>query len=238
MSKQDASQNQRPSLRRPAWRPLLALLLLVAAALLAWSPLTALLADPETLRATVARMGVWGPVVIVLLGVLQVIIAPLPGYPVVLASGVLFGGFWGAIYANLGILLAGMLAALLARRLGRPLVDRFVSKRQGRRLQRLLAVDSTWAWFVILFLPTGDLPYFAAGLSQVPLRRYFWALVASRLPFTFVLTYGAAGASTLPTEQLLQLAWVALLVVAIAYWQQERFLRPAHRLINRLLPGE
>lgn len=215
---------------------LLPLLLLLGGGLLwlAWEPLSLLLADRGALRLWVESLGAWGPVALVLLGIVQVLVAPLPGYPIVLVSGVLFGTFWGAIYANLGILLAGMLAAWLARLYGRPLVDRFVEKAHFERVERLLENDNPWFWFLVLFLPTGDLPYFAAGLSRVSMRNYFFALCAARLPFTFALTYAAARATTLPREQLILLAAAVLLLGGVAYWQQERIGGWFQGLLDRL----
>ncbi len=181
-------------------------------------------------------MGIWGPLAIVVLGVVQVIAAPLPGYPIVFVSGALFGGWWGAIYANLGIMLAGMSAALLARTLGRPLVERFVEQAHLKRVERLLDSDSVWLWFFVLLLPTGDLPYFAAGLSRIKLRHFFVALVAARIPFTFVLTHAAARATTLPRGTLLLLLVPVALLGLLAYWQQERINRWVQRGLDILSP--
>ncbi|MGH2543149.1 MAG: hypothetical protein ACRDIB_10140, partial [Ardenticatenaceae bacterium] len=103
---------------KPPWRWIaIAIGLLVIAGLLwvGWEPLTQLMSSLPALRVWVEGLGPWGPAAIVALGVIQVLVAPLPGYPIVIVSGVLFGGWWGAIYANLGILLAGMIAAGLAR---------------------------------------------------------------------------------------------------------------------------
>ncbi len=201
---------------------------------LLWEPLATLFADWETLRAWVAGLGPWGPVAIVALGVIQVLVAPLPGYPVVFVSGALFGGWWGAIYANLGILIAGMTAALLARTFGRPLAERFVERAELKRLERLLESDNPWLWFFVLLLPTGDLPYFAAGLSHVSMRNYFVALLAARIPFTFLLTHAAARATTLPRETLILLLIPLALLGALAYWQQDRIRAWIHHSLDRL----
>ena len=214
------------------------LLLLISLGLwLIWEPMSNLLSDPSgaTLRTWVEELGAWGPVGLVLLGIVQTLVAPLPGYPIIFVSGVLYGGFWGAIYANLGIVLSGMIAAGLARIYGRPLVERFVEQAQLQPFERLLESRNPWLWFLILFLPTGDLPYFVAGLSRISMPNYFYALCAARLPFTFVLTYAAAETVTLPLQIILLLALPILLLVALAYWQQERIAMWIHHLLERWL---
>lgn len=201
-----------------------------------WEPMTKLLSDPsgQALQAWVAEMGIWGPLVLIFLNIMQVLVAPLPGYPIIFVCGVLFGGFWGAIYANLGIVLSGLIAMTLARQFGRPLVERFVQQASLQRFERVLESNSIWVWFLILFLPTGDLPYFVAGLSRVSTRNYMIALCAARLPFTFVITYAAAQAVTLPIQTMLWLSLLILLVVAFAYWQQERLATLVDYLLERL----
>jgi uncharacterized membrane protein YdjX (TVP38/TMEM64 family) len=182
-------------------------------------------------------LGPWGPLAIIALGIIQVLVAPLPGYPLVIVAGVLFGGWWGAIYTNIGILLAGMSAALLARTLGRPLVERFVESRHMARVEQLLESDSPWLWFFVLLLPTGDLPYFAAGLSRIAMRDYFVALAAARLPLTFLITHAAARASTLPPELLPILVLIFALAGLLIYWQQERVSSLLHLTLDRLSPS-
>ncbi|MBA3532342.1 MAG: TVP38/TMEM64 family protein [Ardenticatenales bacterium] len=218
--------------------PILLLLFLAGLLWLAWEPLALLLTDPAALQRWVAELGAWGPLALVLLGVVQVLVAPLPGYPIVFVSGFLFGGWWGAIYANLGILLAGMLAAWLARLFGRPLVARFVAQAHLSRVERLLESDSSWLWFLVLLLPTGDLPYFAAGLSRISMRNYFFALAAARLPFTFVLTHAAARATTVPREMALLFVGVLALLGGLAYWQQARIEGWVHGLLERTISDQ
>ncbi len=201
-----------------------------------WTPLSALFGDLEALRAQIARFGVWGPFALIALSVVQVLVAPLPGYPIIFVSGLLYGTWWGAIYANLGLLLSGMVAVGLTRKFGRPLAERFVEAGRLQRLERLFSSNSIWLWFIILLVPTGDYPYFAAGLSQVSFRNFFIALCLARLPFTFVLTYAAESAVTLPPEITLTLTVVLAVLVVFGYWQQERITRWAERFLERLTP--
>lgn len=190
--------------------------------LVLWHPLVALLSDPATLRAQVEVWGVWGPIALILLNLGQVVVAPLPGYPIVFVAGILYGWFWGAVYANLGLLLSGTVVFWLTRWLGRPLAERFIERSHSQRVERLLKADTIWIWFIVLFLPTGDYPYFAAGLSKVSFRNFFIALCAARLPFTWLLTYAAEQAVELPQGALVALGVALALLVTLVYWQKER----------------
>ncbi len=201
-----------------------------------WTPLTTLLGDLDSLRGLLANLGAWGPPALVALSIVQVLVAPLPGYPIVFVSGLLYGTWWGAIYANIGLLLAGMIAMGLTRRFGRPLAERFVPTERLQRIERLFSSNSVWLWFLILLIPTGDFPYFAAGLSRVTFRNFFIALCLARLPFTFVLTNAAERSTTLPQETIWIVAVFLVVVVSLAYWQQERITNRFERLLERLTP--
>lgn len=201
-----------------------------------WQPITTLFSDLNLLRAQLAQLGAWGPVALIALSVVQVLVAPLPGYPIVFVAGLLYGTWWGAIYANIGLLLSGMLAMGLTRQYGRPVAERFVESGRLQKIERLFSSNSIWLWFIILLVPTGDYPYFAAGLSRVSFRNFFIALCLARLPFTFVLTNAAERATELPQETVWGVAGVLVVVVTLAYWQQERITQWVEGWLEKFAP--
>lgn len=60
-----------------------------------------------------------------------------------------------------------MLAMGLARTFGRPVVERFVGIERLEHWENATYSTSTFVWFILLAAPTGDLPYFLAGLAHV-----------------------------------------------------------------------
>ena len=82
--------------------------------------------DEAALQAAIAELGWLGPLALILINVLQIVIAPIPGYVMQAAAGYLYGPFWGGIWGSIGLLAGAMLAMGLARTFGRPLVERFV----------------------------------------------------------------------------------------------------------------
>ena len=89
-------------------------------------PLLELLSDVQRVRRFVAGFGPWAPLAFIGLETAQVVLAPLPGAAMDLASGYLFGPAWGTLYSMTGLMIGTIIALGLARRLGRPLVERFV----------------------------------------------------------------------------------------------------------------
>ncbi|MFN3331433.1 MAG: TVP38/TMEM64 family protein [Caldilinea sp.] len=179
-----------------SWRFGLLVGLLASAVVVAWQfwPMLWTLAQDETaLRAFVSRLGMWGPVVLVSLNAIQIVVAPLPGYVMQAAAGYLYGPFWGGVWGALGVLIGSTLAMAIARYFGRPIVERLVGEGRLNQWERLTFSTSTAIWFVILLAPTGDLPYFMAGLSHVSFAKIILLTLAIRVPSTMVVAAAGAG---------------------------------------------
>lgn len=197
-----------------------------------------LLQDEAALEAFVVGLGVWGPLALIALNALQIVVAPLPGYVMQFAAGYLFGPVWGGIFGALGVLIGSMAAMTLARTFGRPLVERFVGPERLNRWERMTFSDSTAVWFGILLAPTGDLPYFLAGLSRVSFTKIFLLTLAIRAPSTMVVAAAGAGVWWLSGWQLAALLLLLGLATVLFLRYQERLHTPIDRLTQRRLSGK
>ncbi|HRV95676.1 MAG TPA: VTT domain-containing protein [Anaerolineae bacterium] len=210
-----------PSLRLKLL-PWLGGLLIVAVLALLWRPLSHVGEDPSSLRQWIEPMGPLAPLVFFLLNVAQIVVAPIPGYPVQVLGGILFGLIPGSIYTVAGMVAGGTLAAWLARRFGRPWLENRMGAETLAQWGQIAHIDSFWTWWLILLIPLGDIPYFLAGLSRIPLSRFALAILLSRGPFTVLIVWAGDSVVNLP------LTWVALLmaviglVIIIGFSQRER----------------
>lgn len=81
--------------------------------------------DQDKLRSWIDGFGVWGPLVYMLIYA----IAPsfmMPGLPLTVIGGILFGPLWGTIYVLIGATVGASVAFLIARHMGRSWVEGFV----------------------------------------------------------------------------------------------------------------
>ena len=197
--------------------PLVASILLVAAlaALLAtrvqWPQ--DLFTDPAHATLWIENWGPMAPMAVITLQVVQVLLAPVPGQVVGVASGYLFGVAWGTLFSLLGTTLGSLIGVVLARKLGRPLVERLVP---GETLVWLDAGARRWGpfFFVLVFLLPflpDDLACLFAGLTPIPIPAMMLAVVVGRAPGIFVSCWLGANATNVPPQ-----AWVALVAVSIA----------------------
>ena len=159
----------------------------------------------------------------------------LPGaLLLMLAGGATFGLVWGSLLATLASTCGATLTLLAARRLLRPWVER----RHAQRLDdfsRALAPDASLYLLSLRLLPV--IPYalvnLLAGVTQVPLRTFFWTGFVGMLPGT--VAYVNAGRELGRLESLsglLEPGVIAALVVLgvlplCVRWGVRRFARRA-----------
>jgi len=177
-------------------------------------PVLALFLQRERLEALVARLGPAGPLAIIGLQIVQIVLAPVPGQVVGLASGYLYGPWLGTLYSMIGVLLGNTIAVLVSRHWGRPAVERLIDPGTLARVDRLtarLGLPLLLLIYILPFLP-GDTITLVAGLTDIPLRSILLAVLCGRLPGIFISAFLGSTATALTARQ-----WIAVIaIVAIA----------------------
>ena len=107
----------------------LLLFVIVLAAIITAVKLTGLdeYLDKERLQSWINSFGAWGPIVFILI----YSIAPslfLPGLPITVAAGLVFGPFYGTLYTIIGATIGASLAFLVARYFARAQIENLVSE--------------------------------------------------------------------------------------------------------------
>ena len=166
----------------------------------------------------VARLGHWGPIVFVL----AYAVGPaflIPGLPLDLAAGLIFGPIWGTVYSLVGATLGATVAFLTARTVGRDWTEQKLS---GPLKKLKDGVDRGGWEFVAFVRLVPVIPYnllnYALGLTRIRLVPYVLATFVFMLPATTVYVYtGWAGGEALAGEGTMNetLARVALALSAL-----------------------
>lgn len=144
--------------------------------------------DEEALRSWIEGFGVWGPLVYIAI----YSIAPslmLPGLPLTVVGGILFGPVWGTVYVITGATIGASLAFLLARHMGRD----WVAGAARGRLEELDKKVAESGWKIVAFtrlipvFPFNFLNY-AFGLTRVKFTHYVAASFVFMLPAVVAYT--------------------------------------------------
>ncbi|WP_435365192.1 TVP38/TMEM64 family protein [Haloarchaeobius sp. DYHT-AS-18] len=193
------------------------------------------LRDPDAIRTVVDGFGPLAPLVFVLLQTLQVVVAPVPGQVLAFAAGYLFGAGPGFAYSMTGATVGTYLALLLARRYGRPYVERVVAPDALDRFDDFLGEYGLAGVFVVFLLPgfPDDVICFAAGMSDLDVRKLVLVSVAGRTPGYLVLVFSGAGMAQEQVYQSVGLLVAAGCVGIALFWKREIVLRRLATAKNR-----
>lgn len=145
-------------------------ILLGVLCLRAWQ--AGLFRDMERLQTFIRSCGVWAPLVFILMQILQILLAFIPG-GLLLSGGVAaFGPWLGLLYNMVGTLLGSSLNFAIARRWGGPLARRLMPEKTWNRYVGWL--DENQRKFQRLFAAAILLPFFpddalclVAGLTRM-----------------------------------------------------------------------
>ncbi len=99
--------------------------------------------------------GMFAPLLFSGLMALQIVIAFIPGGPLELVAGMLFGGIIGTIFTMLGAIAGTAIVYFLVKLFGRPLVHFFVSEERMEKFSILQDERRLEFWVFILFLIPG-----------------------------------------------------------------------------------
>lgn len=227
------------------WVTLSVAIITLVGAVLLWRygpQLQALINDRARFQAMVHALGWLGPFVLIAFNALQIIVAPVPGYVVQLGAGFLYGPWWGGLWSTVGLFIGSMTAMGLARAYGRPLVARVIGAQRLSHWEHIIHSDSVYIWFILLLGPTGDAPYYLAGLSRIRFVQIAFITLLIRVPSVFVAAAVGAGAVTLTWWQftliLVAVGLCALVLLRYKAWLQAWANRIVQRLTQRYLPEQ
>ena len=191
----------------------------------------------EALQPQLAQFGAWGPLALLALWLLAPVLF-VPGAPITLAAGALFGPLLGAVYSLIGATGGATLAFLLARYAGADWVER----RAKGRLGQLKAGVEAEGWRFVAFVRLVPLfPFnllnYALGLTRIRLAEYVLATLLCMIPGAAGYAYlGHAGREALTGAQgwaskggvaLGVLAALILLPWMLRHWRRHRAVSPA-----------
>ena len=193
--------------------------LLIVAALAIWGPsLWRFFSNGEAVKAWVDAQGHWAPLAMAALVVAQIVIAVLPGEPVELTAGYLFGFWEGTAICLAGGLVGTLVVTALVRLLGMRIVRRLFSTKKLESISWLHDAKRFELLMFIVFLIPGtpkDVLTYAAGLTTCPWWRIAAITTVGRIPSIITSTLAAGFASSGNWTAAIVTVAVTLMLVAM-----------------------
>ncbi len=170
------------------------LCIIIATAIL-WNPVSNLISDPEKIKQIGSNLGIFAPIIFIIIVALQILLAPIPGQFAGVAGGFIFGALWGTVYSMIGLTLGSFIAFYSARKLGRPFVEKEVNKKILKKFDKIIIRGGIPTLFLIYLLPMfpDDLISYVAGLTKIKIRALVLVAFIGRFPGFLILNIIGSG---------------------------------------------
>lgn len=130
----------------------------------------------DTLRDYVASYGIWAPIVLALIQMLQVVLPVLPGFLGCVAGAGLFGAAGGFWVNYIGISAGSIVAYFLAKRFGIRLVNKMMSVKKYEKYIERISRSKSYATvlFLAILLPLApdDFLCYFSGLIDMESKTF------------------------------------------------------------------
>ncbi|MEM1483976.1 VTT domain-containing protein [Oscillospiraceae bacterium PP1C4] len=216
--------------------------LIITAALMLIGILSALcmpffsrLSDPtfrEELQIWIHSLGFQGWLILLGIQMLQIVIAFIPGEPVELLAGVLYGAWGGLATCLLGTLLASTAIFFTVRMFGYPLVVGIFGKEKLNQFKFLNNAEKVAAVTFILFLIPGtpkDMLTYLAGVSRIKPAQFLLISTFARIPSVITSTLMGATMSRGNWGMTVLLFLLTAAIGLIGIFYKEKFMQRIHK---------
>lgn len=153
----------------------------------------------EKMHAYLADKKIIGPIIFILIQIVQVVIPIIPGGISLLGGVIFFGPIWGFIYNYVGICIGSIIIFFLARYYGKPFILHLVSEETYNKYIKWTKNQKRYNWIfaICIVAPAApdDVLCMISGLTEMKFSTYFWIIVLGK-PWTIAayslgLVYGA-----------------------------------------------
>jgi len=158
-----------------------------------WEKITDLyrfFSDREKISLLISSFGTSAPPVFMLVQILQVIFAPVPGEATGFIGGYLFGTLPGFIYSSIGLTVGSWLNFVIGRFVGERYVRKRIPAHQFQKIDGLVKRQGVIVLFILFLFPGFPKDYLclALGVSTLPMKIFILLAAIGRMPGTFVLS--------------------------------------------------
>ncbi len=153
----------------------------------------------EKMQLFIEGFGIWGPLVFIVLQIVQVVISFIPGNITTVLGGTLFGSFLGFVYSYVAIILGSIIAFLVSRKVGHAVVRKMVGAKSYDRYYDVIHSQGTLARTRLTLGITMVLPFFPddvicmlCGVTALPFWQFLLIIALTRpLGLLFAAAVGA-----------------------------------------------
>jgi uncharacterized membrane protein YdjX (TVP38/TMEM64 family) len=133
----------------------------------------------------VSELGVWGPLLLLIIQILQVFIAFIPGEPIEIIAGLMYGAWGGLVLCLAGILISTVTIYYTVRKIGRKKLSAIYKKEENLKYSFLFKAENVTYLVFVLFLIPGtpkDILTYLCPFTKIKPSHYFIISTFARIP--------------------------------------------------------
>ncbi len=178
-----------------------------------------LFGNRRELKRFILSFRAYSPIAYMLLQVIQVIVAPIPGGAIEFLGGYIFGTKLGFLYSMIGLFFGSWIAFGLARIFEKWAVEKFVSPQTRRKFDYLVGHEGVILSFLLFLIPgfPKDALCYILGLTPMHTGIFLVISTVGRIPGTLMATLQGAKAFDEQYISFFILLGVSSLVILVFY---------------------
>jgi len=188
--------------------------------------------DRRQLKRVIKSFGPSSPLIFILLQIIQVVVAPVPGEAIEFLGGYVFGVWAGMVYSLIGLILGPGIAFGIARIFERQAIERFVSPELRKKFDYLIGHQGVILSFLLFLIPgfPKDTLCYILGLTPMHWGIFLIISTLGRIPGTLLATLQGAKTFDQQYVTLIVLLVISALIALVFYIYHENI----HRWIKKL----
>jgi uncharacterized membrane protein YdjX (TVP38/TMEM64 family) len=177
--------------------------------------------DEERIRDWVSDFGIGGPIVLILLMVVQMFLFVVPNVLVMMIAITCYGPVWGAIISLVGVFASSSLGYIIGRYLGHGFVNKLISVKTQERIASFIHDYGVPAIAITrLSSLSNDSLSIVVGIMKMDYVKYILATLAGITPLIVLLAiYGGNGKIE---KALIWIAGISLVMLIIYIFLDKR----------------
>jgi len=194
-----------------------------------------ILTDREAVKAFIEAWGAAAPLAFMLVQILQVLLAPIPGEISGFVGGYLFGVGYGFVYSTIALTIGSAVNFGIGRFLGYRLIRKLVPRDQLERMDVFLTRQGLimiLAFFIFPGFPKDYLSLFLGG-TAIPFKMFIIMAGLGRMPGTLMLSLHGGVLSHGMYGLYAIILGISLVIVGAAIYYRTAIYRWAERFGER-----
>ncbi len=192
-----------------------------------------LLHNKHQLKKFIFSYGIYSPIIYMLIQIIQVIFAPIPGGAIEFLGGYLFGVKLGFLYSMIGLVIGSWIAFMLGRIFERLALEKFVPENVRKKFDYLVGHEGVILSFLLFLIPGFPKDALCYILGLTPMHTGIFLIISTigRIPGTLMACLQGGKAFDHQYKTMIILLSISFLIIIFFTIYHDQI----HNMIKKLI---